>query len=763
LRDFQPHLRLYGRAIEMTSEAETDIGALSAPPAIAPGLTSAEARLRMHEFGPNDIIDKVPPRWRTFLAKFWAPVPWMLEAAILLQIGLGAYGEAALVGALLLFNTTLGFVQEGRAGAALTALKQRLAPTALVCRDGEWVRLAAAQLVPGDAIRLPLGALVPADATIVSGVVLVDQSMLTGEAVPVDAKPGGHVYAGALVRRGQAIAEVSATGSRTYSGHAAELVRIAHGASTEQAAIFSVTRNLALVNGTVAVLIIAYAHLIASPTSDLVRLALTALLATIPLALPATFTLSAAFAAQILGRRGVLLTRLSAAHEAAAMDVLCADKTGTLTRNALEVVAVVAMPTFDRVRVLALAALASSEADQDPIDAAIRGAAAAEPNRAAERIVRFVPFDPAGRTAEALAVDGEGRETRIIKGAFESVSAGAQVPAGAERAVDELAEQGHRVIAVAAGPPGALRLAGLIGLSDPPRDDSAGLVATLRGMGVRTVMVTGDAPATAAVIAHDVGIVGGVCPPGQRPASASADDCGVFARVLPEEKYRLVQALQAQGHVVGMCGDGTNDAPALRQAQIGIAVSTATDVAKAAAGMVMTQPGLGGIVFAVREGRIAFQRLVAYTFNMLVKKFEIVLFLAFGLALTGHAVLTPTLMVLLLMTNDFLSMSLTTDRAIPASSPSVWRIATSQARQSYSGCASSVSPPLSWLTASSSSGSAPQRCRRSPWSHSYSETRPRCSCCASAGTCGVPGRAAGCWPRPRWTSRSSPHSLFPAS
>jgi H+-transporting ATPase len=199
-------------------------------------------------------------------------------------------------------------------------------------------------------------------------------------------------------------------------------------------------------------------------------------------------------------------------------------------------------------------------------------------------------------------------------------------------------------------------------------------VATLRGMGVRTVMVTGDAPATAAVIAHAVGIVGGVCPPGQLPANASADDCGVFARVLPEEKYRLVRALQAQGHVVGMCGDGTNDAPALRQAQIGIAVSTATDVAKAAAGMVMTQPGLGGIVFAVCEGRIAFQRLVAYTFNMLVKKFEVVLFLAFGLALTGHAVLTPTLMVLLLMTNDFLSMSLTTDRAEPASSPSVWRM-----------------------------------------------------------------------------------------
>jgi H+-transporting ATPase len=284
------------------------------------------------------------------LAKFWGPIPWLLEIAVILQIGLGKYIEAAVVGGLLLFNATLGFIQEGRAGAALAALKKRLAPTALVRRDGEWVRLAASELVPGDVIQLALGALVPADARVLSGAVMVDQSMLTGESVPVDASAGDPVYAGSLVRRGQAIAEVTTTGSKSYFGRTAELVRTARSASTEQAAIFAATRNLAIVNGSVAIAIIVYAYVLAMPSGDLIPLALTALLATIPVALPATFTLSAAFGAQALARRGVLLTRLSAVHEAAAMDVLCADKTGTLTRNTLEVAEVVAMPGFDRER-----------------------------------------------------------------------------------------------------------------------------------------------------------------------------------------------------------------------------------------------------------------------------------------------------------------------------------------------------------------------------------------------------------------------------
>jgi H+-transporting ATPase len=639
------------------------------------GLTGSEARRRLSQAGANVVPDQAPAPWRLFAAKLWAPIPWMLEAAIVLQIGLGAYVEAAVIASLLIVNATLGFVQEGRASTALAALKARLAPTAIVLRDGEWVRRPAAEVVPGDAVRLPLGAVVPADARLVSGSVLVDQSMLTGESMPIEAGPGSPVFAGSLVRRGQAIGEVTATGSKTQFGRAAELVRVARAASTEQAAIFGVTRNLAVINGAIAALIVAYAYATALPSTELVRLALTALLATIPVALPATFTLSAALAAQTLARRGVLLTRLSAAHEAAAMDLLCADKTGTLTRNTLKVIGVRPMPGFDQERVLALAALASSEADQDPIDAAVRRAASEGAGQdKTEQLLRFVPFDPTTKTSEAFCHDVDGREIRVIKGAFEVVAKAAETPPDAPGRVEDMAAQGQRVIAVAMGPEGALRLVGLIALSDPPRDDSAQLIDDLRDLGVRTVMVTGDSPITAAAIALKVGIAGGVTTPDSLSDASGLEAFGVFARVVPEEKYRLVKALQDHGHSVGMCGDGVNDAPALRQAQIGIAVSSATDVAKAAAGMVMTEPGLAGVVFAVREGRIGFQRLLTYTLNMLVKKVEILLFLAIGLVLTGHAILTPLLIVLMLMTNDFLAMSLTTDRASFASSPSVWRM-----------------------------------------------------------------------------------------
>ena len=654
----------------MAQAAAIDLSKLTAADPAPAGLTMLEAERRRAIYGVNAIVEAAPRRWGAFLAKFWSPIPWMLEAAIVLQLWLGQTIEAGLIGGLLLFNATLGFVQEGRAGAALAALKKRLAPTALVHRDGEWTRLPASALVPGDLIRLPLGAAVPADATIISGSMMVDQSTLTGESVPVDVGPGAKLFAGSMVCRGQAIAEVTATGDRTYFGRTAELVRVAHAASTEHAAIFAVTRNLAVINGIVAVLIIVSAYWAGLPAADQVRLALTALLATIPLALPATFTLSAALSARVLARRGVLLTRLTAAHEAAAMDILCADKTGTLTVNTLEVADVVAMPGYTPERVLALAALASSEADQDPIDAAIR--AAAKDAGTSERLLRFVPFDPASKRAEAIAVDRDGHELHIVKGAFEVVAQLATPPADGARHVDALAAKGHRVIAVATGVPGTLRVCGLIALSDPPRQDSKELIGALRDMNVRTIMVTGDSAVTAAAIAGKVGIAGAVCP--AERVSEDTEACGVFARVTPEQKYRLVQALQHDAHVVGMCGDGVNDAPALRQAQVGVAVSTATDVVKAAAAMVLTEPGLAGMVAAVREGRVGFQRMLAFVFNMLVKKTEIVLFLAIGLALTGHGVLTPALMVLLFVTNDFLAMSLTTDRASPASKPSVWRM-----------------------------------------------------------------------------------------
>ena len=546
----------------------------------------------------------------------------------------------------------------------------------MVKRDDKWIDVSAADLVPGDVVKLSLGSVVPADARILDGSVLLDQSMLTGESVPAEIGSDKTAYAGALVRRGAATAEITATGPRTYFGKTAELVRIAHAESGEQKAVLGVVRNLAVFNGAIVVLLVAYAHSIAMPLDRVIPLVLTALLASIPVALPATFTLAAALGAQSLTRRGVLLTRLSAIHEAATVDVLCSDKTGTLTGNELQVTAVKPLTEgLGESDVLALAALASSDAGQDPVDAAIRASAGGKPSPNPRRkVLRFTPFDPATKIAEALIDDGSGHEQRVIKGASAAVALLASSGPLAAAELDVLTRQGCRALAVAFGPPTAMTLIGLIGLSDPPRPDSKGLRAELLAMGVHTVMVTGDAAATAAAVATAIGLEGQVCPPETISDSVGPEDFAVYAGVFPEDKYRLVEAFQRKGHTVGMCGDGPNHAPALRQAQMGIAVSTATDVAKSAASLVLTEPGLEGIVTAIKEGRTTFQRILTYTLNALAKKFELVLFLGAGLIMTGHAVLTPMLMALLLITGDFITMSLTTDKATPSPLPDAWRI-----------------------------------------------------------------------------------------
>jgi H+-transporting ATPase len=638
------------------------------------GLTSDEARRRLEKFGPNAMPDTSVHPLRMALEKFWAPVPWMLEAAIVLELVLDKYVEAGIIAGLLVFNAALGLFQESRAQATLAALKSRLALNASVRRDGAWKTVPAAELVPGDVVKLSLGAVVAADVHLTGGEVLLDQSMLTGESVPIEAGAGVQSYAGALVRRGEAVAEVTATGARTKFGRTAELVRTAHVVSSQQKAVLRVVRNLAAFNGVVILMLVAYAYFLKMPLAEIIPLVLTAVLASIPVALPATFTLAAALGARALAKLGVLPTRLSAVDEAGTTDVLCADKTGTLTQNALTVTSVHPMPGFDESHVLALAALASSDGGQDPVDGAIRSAASRKAVSDAPKLVKFSPFDPAKKMSEATVTDSTGVTQRIVKGAFGAVIGLAQPSPTAVAAARELEGKGFRVLAVAAGSATAMKLAGLIALSDPPRPDSASLVTELHGLGVRTVMVTGDAPATAAIVARAVGLDGAVCPPGPIPDAVHPEQFAVFAGVLPEDKYKLVKAFQNGGHIVGMCGDGANDAPALRQAQIGIAVSTATDVAKSAAGMVLTEPGLAGVVAAVKEGRITFQRILTYTLNSIIKKIVAVLFLIVGLIMTGHAILTPLLMVIVMITGDFLSMSLTTDRVRPSPMPNAWRI-----------------------------------------------------------------------------------------
>jgi H+-transporting ATPase len=523
-------------------------------------------------------------------------------------------------------------------------------------------------------VKLSLGGVVAADVHLTSGSVELDQSMLTGESLPIEAVAGADTFAGALVRRGEATAVVTATGVRTKFGRTAELVRTAHVVSTQQKAVLKIVRNLAIFNSVVILAMGAYAYTHAMPWSEIVPLLLTSILAAIPVALPATFTLAAAVGARALAKLGVLPTRLTAVDGAASIDVLCSDKTGTLTRNALSVTSVRPMPGFDEVRVLGLAALASSEGGQDPVDQAIRAAASHKPASDLPKLATFVPFDPAKKTSEATATDAKGGAERIIKGAYTAVVALTAPSPAAAAIADELEKQGFRVLAVAAGPTASAKIIGMIALSDPPRTDAISLISELHTLCVATVMVTGDAPATAAIVAHAVGLNGAVCPPGKLPDAVEPADFAVFAGILPEGKYDLVKAFQKSGHAVGMCGDGANDAPALRQAQIGIAVSTATDVAKSAAGVVLTQAGLGGIVSAVKEGRTAFQRILTYTLNSVQKKIFQVLLLAVGLIMTGHAVLTPMLMVIVMITGDFLAMSLTTDRVRPSKMPNSWDI-----------------------------------------------------------------------------------------
>ena len=634
----------------------------------AGGLTSREARLRLARFGANAMPDTTLHPWRMALDKFWAPVPWMLEATVVLELALGKYIEAAVIAGLLLFNAIIGLAQEGRAQQTLRALKSRLAITASVLRDGAWAKIPATDLVPGDVIKLSLGGIVPADARLTAGNVLVDQSMLTGGSVPIEAVPGLRSFAGAMVGRGEAEAEVAATGVHTHSAAPRNSSAPPMSSARGKKAVLQVVRNLVGFAGCVIVMLAVYAVVVHLPTSAIVPLVLTAVLGSIPVALPATFTLAAAIGAKALAKLGVLPTRLSAVDEAGTMDVLCVDKTGTLTKNALKVSSVRPMEGFDIAHVLALAALASSVGGQDPIDGAIR-AAAGKPAADALHLVNFVPFDPAAKMSEATATDAAGSVQRVVKGAFAVVSGLAASQTDAAASAGALEKQGFRVLAVAAGPATAMRLAGLIALSDPPRADSAALVSELRSLGVRTVMVTGDAPQTAAIVAHEVGLAGAVCPPGPIPKDVRPESFAVFAGVLPEDKYNLVKAFQVGGPTVGMCGDGANDAPALRQAQIGIAVSTATDVAKSAAGMVLTEPGLAGIVAAVREGRTTFQRIQTYTINSITKKIVTVLFLMAGLMMTGHAILTPLLMVIVMIAGDFLAMSLTTDNVRASLAP----------------------------------------------------------------------------------------------
>ena len=643
------------------------------------GLSSQEAAQRLEQYGPNAVAEEKRHPLLIFLKKFWAPVPWMLEITVILELYLGKDVEAIVIGLLLVFNAILSFLQENRAQSALALLRQQLTVQTRVRRDDHWQLVPAKNLVPGDFIHLRMGDLVPADVRLTEGQIQMDQSALTGESVPVEGGIGHLAFAGAVVKRGEASGEVTATGANTNFGKTAELVRTAKTASHLEEIIFSIVKYLIIADIGLVIIVVLYALLSHIAWPDILPFALILLVASVPVALPATFTLATALGAAELARNGVLVTRLSAIEEAAAMSILASDKTGTLTENRLTLGAVHAYAPHSDEDVLLWGVLASEEATQDPLDMAILAAAREKGLKIADTILHFIPFDPASKRSEALVRQPDGTTMQVVKGAPSTIAALAGAGAEIEKDVAELAAKGYRVLAVAIGLQGVpLQLAGLLALQDKPRADSKALVQKLNDLGVRVLMVTGDGSLTAQAIAEQVGITGSTCDSESLHDQVSAETlkCNIFAGVFPEDKFHLVQALQSTGHIIGMTGDGVNDAPALKQAEVGIAVASATDVAKAAASLVLTTPGLSNILSAVEASRRIFQRMLTYTLNKIIKTFQIALFLSLGYIVSREFVVTPLLIVLLLFANDFVTMSIATDNVSYSDKPDRWQVKT---------------------------------------------------------------------------------------
>ncbi len=633
------------------------------------GLTSEEARSRLAVYGPNELPETPSRPLRDLAARFWGPVAWMLEAALVLEIVLDKVPEAAILFSLLVFNALLAYFQEQRATAALNLLRRRLRVTTRTYRDGAWVSLPARELVPGDRIHLRMGDIVPADGEIRDGLLEVDQSTLTGESEPVSRSPGATIYSSSVVRRGEADAEVTATASRSFYGKTAELVRSARTVSHLQSLLFGIVRYLVTLDAAMAVLVLATGWLRGIPLSDVVPFVLILLIASVPAAMPATFTIANALESRELVEEGVLVTGLSAVQEAASMDLLCVDKTGTLTEGRETLRDLAASVPGEEDRLLALASAACDASTGDTIDLAILAELGRRGLTPPSR-VRFVPFDPALKRSEAV-VRADGQDHRVVLGS-PSVVAELCGVAPDPAALTRLSEGGARVLGVGVEQDGALRLAGLIALADPPRADAPSLVSSLKEMGVRVVMLTGDTRPTALVVARRVGIGERIGERADLERDPSAYDG--FAGVYPEDKYRLVEALQRSRHVVGMTGDGVNDAPALKQAEVGIAVSNATDVARASAKLVLTRPGLADIVSAVRSGRKVYRRMLTWTLNKVSKNFEQVFLLTVGFVAAGVFVTSPFLILLLIFANDFVSMATGSDRARVSSGPDRWDV-----------------------------------------------------------------------------------------
>jgi H+-transporting ATPase len=659
------------------------------------GLSSSEAKERLQKYGPNEITEKKVNPLLKFLSYFWGPIPWMIEIAAVLSAVIQRWEDFAVIFSLLLVNAVVGFWQEHKASNAIELLKQRLAPKARVLRDGKWTDLPSRDLVPGDIVRVRLGVIVPADIKLIEGDYLeVDESALTGESLPVEKHTEDVAYSGSIVRKGEMNGLVFSTGMNTYFGRTAKLVEAAKTQSHFQQAVIKIGGYVIRLAVGLVILVVIAAILRHESFLETLQFALVLIVAAIPAALPAVLSVTMAVGAMELAKKEAIVSKLAAIEEMAGVDILCSDKTGTITQNAIKVAEVVPFQNFTEKDVLLCGSLASREEDQDVIDNAVIEKAKEEQTASADyKVVEFKPFDPVSKKTEAT-IEGNG-SFKVAKGAPQAILAllkDQSLSSKINAQVNAFASKGYRSLGVAKTADGAWKYVGLLALYDPPRKDSAQTIKTAQSeMGVKIKMVTGDHEAVAREIATMVGLGNDIRPASEfidkpdEEAEEVIEKADGFARVFPEHKFKIVELLQSHGHIVGMTGDGVNDAPALKKADAGIAVAGATDAAKSAADIVLTRPGLSVIIDAFKESRKIFQRMNSYSIYRITETIRVLFFVTISILAFNFYPVNAIMIVLLALLNDMAIISIAYDRAEYSKTPVSWNMPTTLGESTFLG------------------------------------------------------------------------------
>jgi H+-transporting ATPase len=653
------------------------------------GLSQSEAERRQAQHGFNELSEEKTNPYLKFLTYFWGPIPWMIEIAVILSAIVKHWADFGIILVLLLVNAVVGFWEEYQAGNAIAALKQKLALRARTKRDRTWKTIPARELVPGDIIRLRIGDIVPADARLLEGdPVEVDQSALTGESLPVTRKSDESIFSGSILKQGEIDALVYATGQNTYFGKTAQLVKSAHTVSHFQRAVLKIGDFLIVIALVLVIFILGVALFRGDPLLTTIQFALVLTIAAIPVAMPTVLSVTMAVGARLLAVKQAIVSRLAAIEELAGIDILCSDKTGTLTQNKLTLGEPFTVNDTDADDLILMASLASRSEDQDPIDLAVIGGLKHAAQTEQYLVTHFQPFDPVNKRTEATVRGPYGIEFKVTKGAPQvilALSANAlQIQSQVDQVVDEFAHRGFRSLGVAhADSHGQWQFLGVLPLFDPPREDSKSTINTAETMGIQVKMVTGDQIAIGKEIAGQLGLGANILDASMfantkhHEAGQLADaieNANGFAQVFPEHKYHIVDVLQQHGHIVGMTGDGVNDAPALKKADAGIAVSGATDAARAAADIVLLTPGLSVIIDAVKESRKIFQRMNSYAIYRIAETVRVLLFMTLSILIFNFYPVTAVMIVLLALLNDGAILSIAYDRVHYSDRPEKWNM-----------------------------------------------------------------------------------------